>query len=135
MRKTVIAALLALSAATGVQASGDSKETATGPQYVELKPSFIANFGGPGPIRFVKADLAVRVDGGEAVAKVEHHAPQLRHHLVMLLSRQTDESLATPAGKETLRQEALAAIREVLEKEEGAPMVEDLLFTSLIVQR
>lgn len=115
--------------------SGGSDKPATGPQYVELKPAFVANYGGPGAMRYVKADLAVRVEGGEAMAKVEHHAPQLRHHLVMLLSRQTDESLSTPEGKEALRQEALTAIRQVFEQEEGKPLVEDLLFTSLIVQR
>jgi len=37
-------------------------------------------------------------------------------------------------GKEALRASALAVVQSVLEEEEGAPLVDDLLFTNLIVQ-
>lgn len=135
MFRCVMAGLGAAVLAGQVAAAGGSSAPAVGPQYVELKPSIVANFGGVGPIRFVKADLAVRVDGGEAMATVEHHAPQLRHQLVMLLSDQKDGALGSMEGKEALRQQALMALREVMEKEVGQPVVEDLLFNSLVVQR
>jgi len=37
-------------------------------------------------------------------------------------------------GKEKLRQEALKQLQQVMNDEEGKPIVEDLLFNNLIVQ-
>jgi flagellar protein FliL len=115
---------------------GGEAAAATTSEYLDIKPAIIANFGGVGPIHFLKAEIALRVgknqDNGIAV---QHHLPQIRHTLVMLLSRQTDETLSTMQGKEQIRQEALGAIQKVLQEEEGKPLVEDLLFNNLIVQR
>lgn len=129
--------LLWLFAPAWAAAKEEEKEApAAASQYINLTPAFIANYGGPGPIHFLKTEIALRVapDGGAEPA-VQHHMPYIRHVLVMLLSRQTSEALATMEGKEKLRQDALAAVRQVLEQEEGKPYVDDLLFNSFIVQR
>lgn len=63
-----------------------------------------------------------------------YHEPLIRNQLIELFSQQTQESLATLEAKEALRQEALRLTRQVLEQEEGQPLVEDLLFNNLIVQ-
>jgi flagellar FliL protein len=52
----------------------------------------------------------------------------------MLFSQQTDETMAAADAKETLRQAALKQVQDVLVQEEGAPLVEDLLFNNLIIQ-
>jgi len=52
----------------------------------------------------------------------------------LLFSEQTDETLGSVEAKELLRQEALKQVREVLEQEEGKPLVDDLLFNNLIIQ-
>ncbi|UAW98225.1 flagellar basal body-associated protein FliL [Halopseudomonas nanhaiensis] len=104
------------------------------PQYVELKPAFVGTIG-PGPkIQYLKVDVALRVNQPAAVAKVQYHDPLIRNALVGLFARQSREALATLEGKEQLRAEALAAVRTVLEEEEGEPLVDDLLFTNLITQ-
>lgn len=104
------------------------------PQYVELKPAFVGTIG-PGPkIQYLKVDVALRVNQPAAVEKVQYHDPLIRNALVGLFARQSREALATLEGKEQLRAEALAAVRTVLEEEEGEPLVDDLLFTNLITQ-
>lgn len=112
------------------------KKAGGGSEYLELKPAIITNFGGVGQIHFLKAEIALRVgkDPQTGMA-VQHHLPQIRHTLVMLLARQTDETLSTMQGKEQIRQDALASVQKVLQDEEGKPLVEDLLFNNLIVQR
>lgn len=140
--KQLVAALLIplLTIAAGLapvpaaMAAGNS-EPMQGPQYVDLQPAFITNYGGPGPVHFLKADLAVRVGDAAGAALVAHHMPQLRHELVMLLSSQTEDSVGNPAGRETLRQSALAAVQAVLRGETGGPVVEDLLFNGFVLQR
>lgn len=107
-----------------------------GSQYIDLKPAFIANYGGVGRLRYLKAEIALRVGGGaKGPAGIRHHMPQIRHSLVMLMSRQTEEDISTMEGKEMLRQNALTAVREVLLKEDGEQYIQDLLFKSFIVQR
>jgi flagellar protein FliL len=58
----------------------------------------------------------------------------IRNTLVSLFGHETLESVATLEGKEALRAKALAAVQEVLEEEEGKPLVDDLLFTNLVTQ-
>jgi flagellar FliL protein len=38
-------------------------------------------------------------------------------------------------GKEQIRQEALTAVQKILQDEEGEPLVADVLFNNLIIQR
>ena len=114
----------------------EGEAAAEGSQYIDLKPAFVTNYGGVGRLRYLKAEIALRVGGeGKGPAGIRHHMPQIRHALVMLMSRQTEEDISTMEGKEMLRQNALAAVREVLIKEDGEEYVLDLLFKSFIVQR
>ncbi|UTW09895.1 flagellar basal body-associated protein FliL [Pseudomonas benzenivorans] len=133
--KVLIAALLALS--LPLSALAEEEEKAAAPQviYHNLFPALVGNFGSGPKLKFYKADVALRVSGPEAVAKVKHHEPLIRNQLVMLFAQQTEEALSAPDAKEVLRQEALKQVQQVLSLEEGQPVVEDLLFNNLILQR
>ena len=115
-------------------------EGASGPkvEYIPLSPPFVANFGTSATnarLSYVKADIAVRTSTPAATEAVKYHMPYLRNELVMLLSSQDMETMTTNEGKEKLRAEALAKVQAVLQQEEGAPLVEDLLFSSFVIQR
>ncbi len=115
---------------------GDGGASASSSRYVDLKPAFVVNYGGEGRLRYLKAEVALRIGGGDkGPSAVRHHMPYLRHSLVMLMSRASEEDLSSMEGRELLRQNALEAVREVLVREEGEQFVEDLLFNSFIVQR
>ncbi|MEM9624520.1 MAG: flagellar basal body-associated FliL family protein [Pseudomonadota bacterium] len=106
-------------------------------RYVELKPTFIANFGvsDTGAMRYVRADVTVRVSNKDAEYAARYHLPALRNSLVLLLSRQDEATVSSASGRETLKAEALQELRDVLQSEEGEPHIEDLLFTNFVVQR
>jgi flagellar FliL protein len=104
--------------------------------YLDLKPSFIVNYGGVGKLRYLKTDIALRLGGGPAGQRqIRHHMPYIRHTIVMRLSRATEEELSSMEGKELLRQDVLEQTRNLLVKEESQQFVDDLLFNSFIVQR
>ncbi|MBS7662471.1 flagellar basal body-associated protein FliL [Pseudomonas lalucatii] len=134
--KVLIAALLALSLPLSALAE-EEEEKAAAPQviYHSLFPALVGNFGSGPKLKFYKADVALRVSGPEAQAKVKHHEPLIRNQLVMLFAQQTEEGLSAPDAKEALRQEALQQVQQALTQEEGQPVVEDLLFNNLILQR
>lgn len=117
-------------------AEGEDVE-AMGPKaiYLPIKPSFIVNYGGEGRLKYIKADLTVRLENSTAAASVRHHLPYVRNNLVRLFSSQTDETLESQEGKELLRQDALKEIQKIIMDEDKVEGVQDVLFNSLIIQK
>lgn len=103
--------------------------------YINLFPALVGNFGEGPKLKFYKAEVSLRVAGAEDEAKVKHHDPLIRNQLVMLFSQQSEAALEASDARETLRQEALKQVQQVLQEEEGKPLVVDLLFNNLILQR
>lgn len=115
---------------------GNEKSSEAMGQYLEIKPAIIVNYGGPGPVHFLKVEMTLRLSkDAEANLLTMRHMPHIRHELIMLFSRQTEDSLSTMPGKEQLRVDALAAVQKVLESEENKKLVDDLLFTNFVIQR
>lgn len=125
---------LALPALAETSEPAEGEEAANKTLYYALVPALVGNYGSDSRLKYYKADIALRVKGSEAEAKVKHHEPLIRNQLVTLFSQQTDASLGTVEAKEALRQEALKQVQAVLAQEEGEPLVEDLLFNNLIIQ-
>ncbi|MEM6710081.1 MAG: flagellar basal body-associated FliL family protein [Pseudomonadota bacterium] len=141
--QAVIALIVGALVSGGARAAEDDEagDAAMGAEpklvYVELKPTFVTNFGPADTPRlmYLKADVALRVRGAVGFSATEAHAPALRNELVLLLSQLDEGSVTTTEGREDVRLEALDALNRVMEREEGEQLVEDILFTNFIVQR
>lgn len=133
-----IAALMILVAFSGItMAESDAEEEAgAGPEYsyLAMTPPFVVTIGDTAKIAYLKAEVSLRVKSAQ-LALVELHMPALRHELVMLLSAKLPDELEGAATRELIRQQALAAVRSVLEPDGEAEAIRDLLFTNFIVQR
>lgn len=131
--------LFLLSSFLSVPLFAEDGEEGAGPtvQYHNLEPAFVANFGGNEgkKLKFLKAGVSLRASSGSAVNEVVIHDALVRHQIVMLLSRQSEETLASAKGQEEVRRAALKAVQEALEEETGDEQIDDLLFTSFVVQR
>ncbi|MNO89468.1 flagellar basal body-associated protein FliL-like protein [compost metagenome] len=114
----------------------EAKEGEPKVSYISLSPPFVGNYAldGGARLRIYKADVALRVTGDTAAKAVKHHEPLIRNQLVALFTQQTLDGMSNVEAKEKLRQEALKQVQQVMEAEEGKPIVEDLLFNNLIVQ-
>jgi len=114
----------------------EAKEGEPKVSYITLSPPFVGNYAldGSPKLRVYKADVALRVTGDAAATAVKHQEPLIRNQLVALFTQQTVETMSNVDAKEKLRQEALKQVQQVMEAEEGKPIVEDLLFNNLIVQ-
>ncbi len=107
----------------------------SGPIYIPLKPPLVVNYGGPGRLKYIKADLSVRVASGTAADSIRHHMPYIRNNLIMLFSAQSDETIASQSGKEALRRESLREIQNIVKTEDKVDGVTDLYFNSFILQK
>lgn len=119
----------------GKEGEGDAAAPNAGAIYVPLKPALVVNYGGPGRLKYIKADISVRLQNPEAANSVRHHMPYIRNNLVMLFSAQTDESIASQEGKEALRREALEEVRNVILQEDQQDGVIDLYFNVFLIQK
>jgi flagellar FliL protein len=111
------------------------EEESTQPQpifYYQLKPSLVANLSSGG--HYVRCDIQLMTHDQDFLAILRLHTPAIRHTLLLLLSDQDGNSIKTPGGKETLRQEALSQINRLLKEQSGKAGVESLFFTTFFVQ-
>ena len=70
--------------------------------------------------------------GGILAAK--RQMPALRHHILMVLSEQTPESISSVGGKQKLMEDALASIQELMIAETGVPSINAVFFADFVVQ-
>lgn len=80
----------------------------------------------------IKAQLMVRGEESEELAK--KHIPLIEGTLHEVFSSTTADSLKTAEGKGQLRELALTEVRSSLEEITGKAIVEQVLFTSLVMQ-
>lgn len=111
----------------------DAGETA----YLSLKPSFVTHVGKPGSrLTYLKAEISLRTSSPAVLEAAENHMPRLRHELVTLLGDQTDlDELTSNEGQLALREQARDRINSVLEEQQTDAQIDDVLFTSFVVQR
>jgi len=133
-KQGIMATLIALLAIAPVRAE-DPPPAAPSVTYTEMRPAFVVNYGGPGRLKYLKADITVVTSSSDATDAAEHHMPLIRNALVTLLSRQTDEAVTTPVGQEQMRQDATQAVKELFQQEVGHPVIDDLLFLNFIYQK
>ena len=101
--------------------------------YYAIDPPLVVNFEDGSVVRFLQITMEVMAHDQKAVDSVQKNIPLIRNNLLLLMSNRNYQSMMSREGKEKLRQEALTEIRAV-QKKEGGPDVDDLLFTSFVVQ-
>ena len=114
--------------------AGANDEPLAPPQYLPMDPPFVVSFEEASMMRFLQISIQVMARDEATIAAVEEHNPVIRNNLLMLLGGQSLEELNTREGKERLRMAALEEVQAVLAAQIGEPGVEELYFTSFVVQ-
>lgn len=125
-----------------VAAEGDAEageEGAEGEQiaqahYFSLDPPFIVNFSGKSRARFLQVSIEGMTRDSTVKESITKHIPQVRNNIILLLSSKTHEELNNAEGKAGLRKQVLKEVQKVLEAETGKEGVEDIYFTSFVMQ-
>lgn len=100
--------------------------------YYPLEDNFTSNLRGAG---FVQAGIGVSTYYDERVVdNVKKHEMAVRSAILLTLSEQDPNTLSTPQGKEALKTQLRKSINEVLKKKEGFGGIDDVYFTSLVIQ-
>ena len=104
------------------------------PKYLAIKPAILVNFQNPKRARFLQVTVEVMSRQEKVIEAVKHHLPVIRNSLVFLFSSQDAAVISSREGKENLRQQVLVEIQHILEEQIGEPGIEDVYFTSFVMQ-
>ena len=102
--------------------------------YVGLSRPFLFPVTAGRRERLVQVEVQLMVRGDKGQADAQRHLPLLESALLDVFSRQTADNYITAEGKQAVRQEALNELNAVLTEELGTPLVEKVLFTSIVMQ-
>ena len=119
--------------AEGEEAAAEEEMPQT-PFYFSLNPPFVVNFVGKGRAKFLQVNIDGLTRNPRVKEDITTHLPHIRNNIVFILSSQRFEDLASPEGKENLRVQILEEVRTILKKETGNGDVEDIFFTSFVMQ-
>jgi len=136
MRAPLMYLLLALSwlLLLPTQSLAQSPEPSGDVYYLQLSPGFVTNYGGPGRLKYLKADITLELGSARAHQAVEQHLPLVRNTIVLNLARQSENNVVTARGQERIRMDLKEALNRVLTEEVGAPVVSEVLLTNFIYQ-
>ena len=104
------------------------------PLYLAFDPPLVASLEDKGSIRFLQVTIELMARDEKVIAAVETHMPVIRNNLLMMLGGQTVSSLTNREEKEKLRKQALTEVQKIMKANTGETGVEDLYFTSFVVQ-
>jgi len=115
----------------GVEDEGVSQAAAI---YYDLKPPFVVNYNWNNRQHFVQIGVSIMTRNDETIAVLKKHAPLVKDNLRTLFGSQDFEEIRTQEGKELLRQSTLEALQGIVNDEMGEEGVEQVFFTSFVMQ-
>ena len=103
--------------------------------YTPLDPPFVVSFSdADGDSRFLQLTLQAMARDEHTIDEIKRHAPAIRNAFLFLISGYKVEDLSTLEGKEKLRAAMLVSANEIMERNTGEARIEELYFTSLVIQ-
>lgn len=106
----------------------------TEPLYFAFEQPFTVNFETETGLRFLQVGVELMSFDPLAIEAVKTHMPVIKNNIIMMFSNQSFETLVSREGKDQLRQLTLKEIQAVLQKYYGKPGVEEIYFTSFVMQ-
>lgn len=102
--------------------------------YVPMPRPFRFNVPGAARDRFVEIRVQLLIRGEENEENAKMNIPLIESTLLNIFSQGNADDLSTSAGKESLKQQSLAAVQLVMKDLEGNKTVEKVLFTGFVMQ-
>ena len=140
----VMALLLALGAGgyawQGRQAAHAGSGKAAAPNlgktelYLPMDPAFVVNFRDNDSLRYLQVGVTLMSHDPDAISVAKAADPVLRDSLVALFSDQNYSIISDAAGRQKLQEQALAAVRKIVQARLGRPGIDALYFTSFVMQ-
>ena len=117
----------------GEQAQADA-QAAKMAMYVVLPKPFVFNVAAKPKYRLVQIKVALMVRGAANEALAKLHTPLVEGAMFRVFAASNMQQLETVDGRNKLRRDALAAVRQALHEVTQQDVVEQVLFTGFVMQ-
>ncbi len=112
---------------------GEGGEGGRSSLFYAIDPPLVVNFEDGSAVRFLQITMELMAHDPKVIESVTKNIPLIRNNLLLIMSNRDYQSMMSREGKEKLRQEALEEVNKV-QKKQGGEAVDDLLFTTFVVQ-
>jgi flagellar FliL protein len=102
--------------------------------YLPLDPAFVVNFRDDESLRYLQVGVTLMSHDPDAIAAAKNADPVIRDALVSLFSSKDYSIISDTAGRQQLQEQALAAVRKVVQARLDRPGIDALYFTSFVMQ-
>lgn len=102
--------------------------------YYKLEKPFVVNLISSGRPRHMQVDVAIKGKDKAAMEALEKHEPVIKNDLNQLFGSQQMEVLQTQEGLMKMNEDATKIVQAFMEKEIGAPGIDQVLFTNFVMQ-
>ncbi|MCD2450703.1 flagellar basal body-associated FliL family protein [Methylicorpusculum oleiharenae] len=102
--------------------------------YYDMSKPLIVDFPRGSSIRLIQVSVSLMVKGQETLDALKKHDPMIRNNLLMLISSQSGEDLASREGKEKLKEAMKLEVGNVLKKMSGSNRLKEVFFTAFVMQ-
>ncbi len=101
--------------------------------YFAIEQAFTANLADGSGFVQMGLSLSTYYDG-KVIGNIQRQIVPIRSAVLMILSEQDPSVVSTPAGKQMLQRQLTKAINGVLRQKEGFGGIDNVYFTSLVIQ-
>jgi flagellar protein FliL len=101
--------------------------------YFAMEQPFTANLADGSGFVQMGLSLSTYYDG-KVIANIKRQTVPIRSSILMVLSEQDAAVVSTPMGKQMLQRQLTDAINEVLRQKEGFGGIDNVYFSSLVIQ-
>jgi len=104
--------------------------------YYGFDPDIVTNYvtSGQKNLGYVRVTMELMIKDEKFLPIVEHHEPMILNAIVGVFGKESEDAVKSLTGREEIRLKILKNLNELLTKETGAAVVQDVLFTKYLYQ-
>ncbi len=92
--------------------------------------TMVVNLADPGGKRYLKLGMKIELNNDRVLEEIKNRSFQIKDAMLMVLSSKEFDDIATPSGKQALKQEMMAQMNKLVKQGQ----VKDIYFTDFVVQ-
>lgn len=125
-----------LLAALGTSPLQARQQTPTEVVYYGFDPDIVTNYVAENrrTLGYVRVSVELMLPNKEMLKTIEYHEPMILDSIIGILSKQPEQKIKSLTGREEVRQQILEQLQQILKRETGQTMIQDVLFTKYMYQ-
>ncbi|MFQ3206429.1 MAG: flagellar FliL protein [Glaciecola sp.] len=104
--------------------------------YVGLEPDIVTNYAGDNSkkLGYVRVTIEMMVADPSKIMDLEHHMPLLRATAIEIFGAQPEDKIRSLTGREDIRRQLLQKFKDIMKRETGENIIENIIFTKYLRQ-